>query len=117
MKRDGGCDHPGQIWDHLSILSIEEEEEEEAPVSGGEDRQEPSPQRQRAGIAVTLQRLSEYQAIGERVKTGKEMLKTKNFDETLNEIKEILAEMGLSFGMKVDLPPRAEVGVSAGVNE
>ena len=32
-----------------------------------------------------------------------EMLKTKNFGrKSLNEIKEILADMGLSFGMKVD---------------
>jgi DNA-directed RNA polymerase subunit alpha len=31
------------------------------------------------------------------------MLKTKNFGrKSLNEIKEILAEMGLSLGMKVD---------------
>jgi DNA-directed RNA polymerase subunit alpha len=35
------------------------------------------------------------------------MLKTKNFGrKSLNEIKEMLAEMGLSFGMKIDqLPP------------
>ena len=32
------------------------------------------------------------------------MLKTKNFGrKSLNEIKEILAEMGLSLGMNVDL--------------
>ena len=34
------------------------------------------------------------------------MLKTKNFGrKSLNEIKEILAEMGLGFGMKLDFPP------------
>jgi DNA-directed RNA polymerase subunit alpha len=34
------------------------------------------------------------------------MLKTKNFGrKSLNEIKEILAEMRLSFGMKLDFPP------------
>jgi len=45
--------------------------------------------------------------IGELVqKTEAEMLKTKNFGrKSLNEIKEILAEMGLSFGMKLDIPP------------
>ena len=45
--------------------------------------------------------------IGELVqKTEAEMLKTKNFGrKSLNEIKEILAEMGLSFGMKLDMPP------------
>ena len=47
--------------------------------------------------------------IGELVqKTEAEMLKTKNFDrKSLKEIKEILAEMGLSLGMKLDgwVPP------------
>ena len=44
--------------------------------------------------------------IGELVqKTEAEMLKTKNFGrKSLNEIKEILLESGLSFGMKVDSP-------------
>jgi DNA-directed RNA polymerase subunit alpha len=45
--------------------------------------------------------------IGELVqKTEAEMLKTKNFGrKSLNEIKEILTEMGLSFGMKLDILP------------
>jgi len=50
--------------------------------------------------------------IGELVqKTEAEMLKTKNFGrKSLNEIKEILAEMGLSLGMKVDnFPSREEI--------
>src|SRR5437588_13004529 len=44
------------------------------------------------------------QSIGELVqKTEAEMLKTKNFGrKSLNEIKEILATMGLSLGMKID---------------
>lgn len=47
--------------------------------------------------------------IGELVmKTEAEMLKTKNFGrKSLNEIKEILNEMGLSLGMKVDGWPPA----------
>jgi len=41
-------------------------------------------------------------------KTEAEMLKTKNFGrKSLNEIKEMLAEMGLSFGMKTDQLPAA----------
>lgn len=42
--------------------------------------------------------------IGELVqRTEAEMLKTKNFGrKSLNEIKEILSEMGLSFGLKID---------------
>lgn len=49
--------------------------------------------------------------IGELVqKTESEMLKTKNFGrKSLNEIKEILSEMGLSLGMKVDFAPREEL--------
>jgi DNA-directed RNA polymerase subunit alpha len=48
--------------------------------------------------------------IGELVqKTEAEMLKTKNFGrKSLNEIKEILSEMGLSFGMKLEIPPAAK---------
>lgn len=44
------------------------------------------------------------QTIGELVtRTEAEMLKTKNFGrKSLNEIKEILADMGLSFGMRLD---------------
>jgi len=50
--------------------------------------------------------------IGELVqKTEAEMLKTKNFGrKSLNEIKEILSEMGLSLGIKVDnFPLREEI--------
>ncbi len=50
--------------------------------------------------------------IGELVqKTEAEMLKTKNFGrKSLNEIKEILAEMGLTLGMKLDnFPSREEI--------
>ena len=50
--------------------------------------------------------------IGELVqKTEAEMLKTKNFGrKSLNEIKELLAEMGLSLGMRLEnFPPREEL--------
>jgi len=45
--------------------------------------------------------------IGELVqKTDQEMLKTQNFGrKSLNEIKTVLASMGLSLGMKVDFRP------------
>lgn len=52
---------------------------------------------------------AEIKYIGELVqKTESEMLKTKNFGrKSLNEIKEILTEMGLGLGMKIDswIPP------------
>ena len=50
--------------------------------------------------------------IGELVqKSEQEMLKPKNFGhKSLNEIKEILREMGLELGMKIDhFPPREEI--------
>ena len=49
--------------------------------------------------------------IGDLVqKTEAEMLKTKNFGrKSLNEIKEILSEMGLSLGMKLENWPPAEL--------
>ena len=41
-------------------------------------------------------------------KTEKEMLETKNFGrKSLNEIKEILREKGLAFGMKLEAPTSA----------
>jgi DNA-directed RNA polymerase subunit alpha len=60
------------------------------------------------------------QTIGELVqKTEAEMLRTKNFGrKSLNEIKEILANMGLSLGMRIDshgrlvAPPAQAVGMS-----
>ncbi|MCY4439882.1 MAG: DNA-directed RNA polymerase subunit alpha, partial [Deltaproteobacteria bacterium] len=50
--------------------------------------------------------------IGELVqKTEQEMLKTKNFGrKSLNEIKELLGELGLELGMKLDhFPSREEL--------
>jgi len=50
--------------------------------------------------------------IGELVqKTEAEMLKTKNFGrKSLTEIKEILIDSGLGFGMKLDFPPWNKTG-------
>ena len=60
------------------------------------------------------------QTIGELVqKTEAEMLRTKNFGrKSLNEIKEILANMGLSLGMRIDqhgrlvAPPPQAIGMA-----
>ena len=54
---------------------------------------------------------AEIRYIGDLVqKTEAEMLKTKNFGrKSLNEIKEILTEMGLSLGMKLENWPPAEL--------
>jgi DNA-directed RNA polymerase subunit alpha len=54
---------------------------------------------------------AEIRYIGDLVqKTESEMLKTKNFGrKSLNEIKEILSEMGLGLGMKLDGWPPSEL--------
>jgi DNA-directed RNA polymerase subunit alpha len=56
--------------------------------------------------------------IGELVqKTEAEMLKTKNFGrKSLNEIKEILSESGLGFGMKLDFIPWNRVDKTEGAS-
>jgi DNA-directed RNA polymerase subunit alpha len=55
------------------------------------------------------------QTIGELVqKTEAEMLRTKNFGrKSLNEIKEILANMGLSLGMRIDAHGRLVAAAAA----
>jgi DNA-directed RNA polymerase subunit alpha len=55
---------------------------------------------------------AEIRHIGDLVqKTEGEMLKTKNFGrKSLNEIRDILTEMGLGLGMKLDGWPPAELG-------
>ena len=57
------------------------------------------------------------QTIGELVqKTEAEMLRTKNFGrKSLNEIKEILANMGLSLGMRIDAHGRLVAPPAAGL--
>ena len=98
------------LKDHMNIF-INFEEEIEA--SHAEDRK-PEIRNENLNRSVEELELSvrsynclknaNIQTIGELVqKTEAEMLKTKNFGrKSLNEIKEILASMGLSLGMKID---------------
>ncbi|HLJ29181.1 MAG TPA: DNA-directed RNA polymerase subunit alpha [Candidatus Angelobacter sp.] len=98
------------LKDHMTIfINFEEELETE---SRGEDK----PQIRNENLNRSVEELelsvrsynclknANIQTIGELVqKTEAEMLKTKNFGrKSLNEIKEILASMGLSLGMKID---------------
>lgn len=104
--------------DHLAIfINIEEEDEDEesTPVTISEAEREQW--WEKLGKSVDEMELSvrsynclknaNIRTIGELVqKTESEMLKTKNFGrKSLNEIKEILAGMGLSLGMKLDNYP------------
>jgi DNA-directed RNA polymerase subunit alpha len=109
--------------DHLQIfINIDEDEDEEGidmpPVQVSDE--EKGALYEKLGKSVDEMELSvrsynclknaNIRTIGELVqKTESEMLKTKNFGrKSLNEIKEILAGMGLSLGMKLDDWPQAQ---------
>src|SRR5947199_5613881 len=98
------------LKDHMTIfINFEEELETEA-------RGEEKPRIKNENLNRSVEELelsvrsynclkdANIQTIGQLVqKTEAEMLKTKNFGrKSLNEIKEILASMGLSLGMKID---------------
>jgi DNA-directed RNA polymerase subunit alpha len=109
--------------DHLQIfINIDEDDEEEATESAvvTVSDEEKGALYEKLGKSVDEMELSvrsynclknaNIRTIGELVqKTESEMLKTKNFGrKSLNEIKEILASMGLSLGMKLDGWPQAQ---------
>jgi DNA-directed RNA polymerase subunit alpha len=108
--------------DHLQIfINLEEEDEEETESAVVEvSDEEKGVLYEKLGKSVDEMELSvrsynclknaNIRTIGELVqKTESEMLKTKNFGrKSLNEIKEILATMGLSLGMKLDDWPQAQ---------
>src|SRR5712672_3581600 len=99
------------IKDHMNIFINFEEEIETASAS---EERRPELKNENLNRSVEELELSvrsynclknaNIQSIGEMVqKTEAEMLKTKNFGrKSLNEIKEILAQMGLSLGMRID---------------
>lgn len=109
------CDAIGQaakiLKDHLFMfINFQEEPEEKEP----EIDEVTSVINERLNKSIVELELSvrsynclknaNIQTIGELItKTESEMLKTKNFGrKSLNEVKEILADMGFSFGMKID---------------
>jgi DNA-directed RNA polymerase subunit alpha len=98
------------LKDHMTIF-INFEEELETDARGDEKPQIKNENLNRSVEELELSvrsynclKNANIQTIGELVqKTEAEMLKTKNFGrKSLNEIKEILATMGLSLGMKID---------------
>ncbi len=99
------------LKDHMSIfINFEEEIEADASVDDGRgllrnDNLNRSVEELELSVrSYNCLKNANIQTIGELVqKTEAEMLKTKNFGrKSLNEIKEILAQMGLSLGMKID---------------
>jgi len=112
------------LKDQLSIFITFEEEEE---TEGAKDQEETEGQNENLFRSVDELELSVRSAnclkhaniklIGDLVqKTEAEILATKNFGrKSLNEIKEILTEMGLSLGMKLEnwQPRRSEEKMEA----
>ncbi len=85
-----------------------EEEEEEESTKLNENLFRPVSELELSVRSANCLKNAEITMIGELVqKTESEMLKTKNFGrKSLNEIKTILSEMGLSLGMKLEnFPP------------
>ena len=107
------------LKDHLSIFINFEEIPE---LTGGDEHRENDRMRENLLRSIDELELSvrsynclknaDIKSIGDLVQRSEaEMLKTKNFGrKSLNEIKELLAEMGLSLGMKIDhiLAPKEE---------
>jgi DNA-directed RNA polymerase subunit alpha len=98
------------VKDHMFIfINFEEQpEEEEEEVDRDAERMYENLKRSVEELELSVRsynclKNADIKTIGELVqKTEAEMLKTKNFGrKSLNEIKEILSEMGLSFGMKL----------------
>jgi DNA-directed RNA polymerase subunit alpha len=108
------------LRDHLSIfVNIEDDESsDEQPVEISDQDREMYMDKLNKSVDELELSVRSYnclknaniKTIGELVqKTESEMLKTKNFGrKSLNEIKEILAGMGLSLGMKLDNWPQPQ---------
>lgn len=101
------------LKDQLSIFINFEEEEEPVTLGGEEEPLNENLFRSVEELELSVRSANCLQnanihLIGELVqKTEAEMLKTKNFGrKSLKEIKEILADMGLSLGMKIDNWPQ-----------
>ncbi len=99
------------LKDHMAIfINFEEQPEMEVEVADrGSKRLNENLNRSVEELELSVRsynclKNANIQTIGELVqKTEQEMLKTKNFGrKSLNEIKEILASMGLSLGMRID---------------
>lgn len=106
------------LKDQISIfITFEEEEEAEMPYSEDEEEKEGINENLLRSVdelelsvrSANCLKHANIKLIGDLVqKTEAEILATKNFGrKSLNEIKDILAEMGLSLGMKLDnWPPK-----------
>ena len=94
------------------FINFDEEREPEPEAEGGEDEERPLNENLYRSVeelelsvrSANCLKNANIRHIGELVqRTEAEMLKTKNFGrKSLNEIKEVLSEMGLTLGMKLE---------------
>jgi len=124
IKPDDALAHAAKIFkDHLSIF-INFEESEVVVPQASEDRLKEIGRYLHRSVnelelsvrAANCLKNADIHTIGDLIqRTEAEMLKTKNFGrKSLHEIKEMLSEMGLSFGMKVDQVPPTPPSESEG---
>ncbi len=119
--RDALSNAAGILREHLDIFINPEERSDAKPAVGSEDLSDEVNKNLYRSVnelelsvrAANCLKNANIKTIADLVqKTEAEMLKTKNFGKkSLNEIKEILTEMGLSLGMKVDALPSGDAGV------
>ncbi len=111
IKPDDAIAYAAKILkDYMSIfINFEEEIEEEPAVNEQDEHLRECLQKSVEELELSVRsynclKKAEIKTIAELVqKTDSEMLRTKNFGrKSLNEIKELLTEMGLSLGMKID---------------
>jgi len=114
IRPDDAVAHAAKLLkDHLSFFIHLPEEEEEIVTAEEEIKKSPAfnenllrsvSELELSVRAANCLKNAGIETISEMVqKTESEMLKTKNFGrKSLNEIKEILTEMGLGLGLKVD---------------
>jgi DNA-directed RNA polymerase subunit alpha len=114
LRPDDAVAHAAKLLkDHLSFFIHLPEEEEEQPLAEEDLKKSPAfnenllrsvNELELSVRAANCLKNAGIETIAEMVqKTESEMLKTKNFGrKSLNEIKEILGNMGLNLGMKVD---------------
>jgi len=110
------------LKDYMTVFINFEEEEEEFIVEEETEKEDEEKLKMAVNLCRNVDELelsvrsqnclknADLKSIGELVqRTEQEMLKTKNFGrKSLNEIKQLLTQMNLSFGMKLEEWPIAE---------
>jgi DNA-directed RNA polymerase subunit alpha len=118
VRPDDGLAYAARILqDQLEVfINFEEEPESEAPLEEttegkiNENLYRPVDELELSVRSANCLQNADIKFIGELVqRSEQEMLKTKNFGrKSLNEIREILHEMGLGFGMRLEAFPNRE---------